>query len=272
MLGRVGGRAMRVFAMLAALCQGTLHATELPRCPQTITFGLYEHGRLYDAVTDRGIDKDVAEALARLSGCRFVFVVRPRARIWRELESGRLMMSGSAIPTPERGEFVWFATYMAVKNYVVVNAALKVNSASQFAANPQLRWGAVRSYRHGPHADEFIGALRAQGRVVEESDLPSLIRLFTRGRMDAFFAHPPILAKYLDELPTLQPPRVVDWFPEDEPARGALVFSKRHFSVQEMSAWRALVEKMRVDGTLKAIYERHLGKALAQTLLDFKPD
>ena len=59
-----------------------------------ITFALYENGDIYDSVSNTGIDKDVAEELAKRIACHFEFSVKPRARIWHDIERGELMMTG----------------------------------------------------------------------------------------------------------------------------------------------------------------------------------
>ncbi|MBK7005760.1 MAG: hypothetical protein IPH37_11975 [Burkholderiales bacterium] len=80
------------------------------------------------------------------------------------------MMTGSGIQTDKRDVFSWAVRYMAQKNYVLVKNELKANSADQFAADPNLLWGAVRSYKHGEQADAFLDGLRQKSRVV---DLPA---------------------------------------------------------------------------------------------------
>ncbi len=137
-------------------------AADRPDCPAPITFALYENGYIYDAASNTGIDKDVAEELGRRSGCRFEFSVKPRARIWVEIESGALMMTGSGIQTDKRDVFSWAVRYMAQKNYVLVKNELNANSADQFAADPNLLWGAVRSYKHGEQADAFLDGVVAR--------------------------------------------------------------------------------------------------------------
>ena len=259
--------------LLAVACLAGAQAVggELPQCPsRPISFALYEHGHLYDMNSGRGIDREVVESLARLSGCRFEFLPRSRARIWHDLQLGTLMMTGSAIPTPERRDLVRFVPYLSVKNFVLVRQSLAVKSAEEFAATPQLRWGAVRSYRHGEAADRFLTGLRAQGRLAEDNDLRTAFRSFANGRTDALFAQAPVYVKYLAEYPPGETVRIEDWFPNDPPVIGALAFSKHYFSAEQVERWRDLVEKMRTDGTLKAIFVRYLGSEQAEQMLRFK--
>ena len=255
---------------LLVFCHGSAAALakDVPHCPVPITLALYEHGYLYDKASDSGIDKDVAEELARRSGCRLKLSVQPRARIWHELETGRLMMSVSAIRTPERDAFASFVPYMTLKNYVLVNSRLDVKSAAEFAANPKLLWGTVRSFKHGKSADEFLEGLRRSSRVRESADSLSVMQIFALpNRTSATFGQPPVYAKYLKELGIASQVRIEDWFPEDEPIPLGLVFSKQHFSASEVKKWSDIVQKMRADGTLKLIYEKYLGAEGASRML-----
>lgn len=245
-------------------------AADRPDCPAPITFALYENGYIYDAASNTGIDKDVAEELGRRSGCRFEFSVKPRARIWVEIESGALMMTGSGIQTDKRDVFSWAVRYMAQKNYVLVKNELKANSADQFAADPNLLWGAVRSYKHGEQADAFLDGLRQKSRVVDESDLSNVFRIFAAPqRTSALLAPPPAYAKYVKEMGLDSRIRVVDWFAQDQPIPHSLIFSKKAFSGSEMKKWRAIVEQMRGDGTLRAIYKKYLGAEDADRMMQY---
>lgn len=258
-------------ALLAAAASAFAEAG-LPRCPVTISFALFEHGQIYSAVSDRGIDKDLVEELARRSGCRFEVVVKPRARIWHEIESGKLMMTGSGIPNETRRQFAWFITYAALKNYVMVRTTLGANSAQQFEANPELLLGAVRSYKHGVRIDEFLDRLRDQKRVVEEPDLRNVYLNFLRKRTDAIFVEPLVMTTYQAEMASQEPVRIEDWFPDEKPFRSGLVLSRRHFSDEDVKSWQRLISEMQSDGTLRRIFSRYLPAGQVRTMLDFKPD
>lgn len=259
-----------VFALLfVALCGSVVAA---PLCRGPIRFALYENGYLYDASSERGIDKDVALELERRSGCRFEFIVRPRARIWHDLEVGAVAMTGSAIPTAERRSFAHFVTYMAQKNFVIVHRAVPARSAAEFFAGSEARWGAVRGYRHGVHADLYLETLRRAGRLAEAADIGEVFRLFARGRTAALLAPPATYARYLGE--TLDPAqvRIEDWFPADPPIPHALAFSRLHFSEAELDGWRRLLRQMREDGSLRSIYVNYLGNEDATRLFAYTPD
>lgn len=267
------GRSVRVlccFLLTLWLAGGARGAS--PLCQGGVTYGLVDHGYLYDMETGRGIDRDIAVELSRRSGCEFVFLERPRARIWHSFENGTLDMVGGSLRTPERAEIAWFANYIAIKNEAIVRASLSILSAQAFLADSRLIWGVVRGYRHGEQADAFITQLRAKGRVQEVSDVRSLFRLFEQGKVDGVFSQSIVYAKLLHEHPSAVPLRIADWFPAEPPARGGVALSKRRFSADSAAQWRGLLEAMRSDGTLKAIIMRYVGSEQAERMLQFKAD
>lgn len=262
-------------AAIALLCglPALALAQDSPICPKPISFALYENGSIYETASNTGIDKDVADELSKRSGCRFEYSVKPRARIWYELENGDLMMTGSGIQTAQRELFSWSVRYMAQKNYVLVANSLNINSAVQFAAQSDLLWGAVRSYKHGVQADEFLSKLRQNARVKEEADLEAVLRIFgLPNRTAALFAPPPAYAKYVKEMNLASRIRIEDWFPEDRPIPHGMFFSKKYFSAPEFKKWRLIIDHMRTDGTLKTIYKKHLGEVDAERMLQFSVD
>ena len=262
-----------LLGMCAALVLGcSAWGGENARCPKPITFALYEHGVFYDVASDKGVDKDLAELLMRRSGCRFELSLRSRARIWHDLQNGDLMMSGSGIPTEERRQFAWFVTYMSSKNFVMVRTDDNLSSAKQFENDPRLRWGAVRSYKHGPQTDAFLDRLRAQQRVAEEPDLLSVYRNFLRGRTDAIFVQPLVFTKYLAEIPPSESVRIVDWFSSEEPIRAGLILSRKHFSSEDLKYWRRLIAEMYADGTLRRLFSAYLPPDQVDYVLNFRPD
>jgi polar amino acid transport system substrate-binding protein len=48
-----------------------------------------------------------------------------------------------------------------------------------------------------------------------------------------------------------------------------LIMSKRALSPQEREKWRALVEEMRTDGTVRRIFRKYFKPELADSMVDF---
>lgn len=230
-------------------------------CPaRPIRYAHYEFGLLY-AVGQGGIDEDIRQELARRSGCRFEVSVRPRARIWMELERGELDMAGSGVQTPQRDRYAWFAHYVLEDNRVLLAPSVpkRVSSMEAFAAQPGLRLGAVRSFSYSPYYDAEVERLQRQGRLHATTDTRSLFRLFALGQVDALIASPFLTLHYQQQL-QLPASRIEDW-DAAPPTPSGLVLSKRGFTPEQARAWQALVRQLLDDGTVKRILQQHLGDA-----------
>jgi polar amino acid transport system substrate-binding protein len=258
---------------LAAASDGSM-------CPEKpIRFAHYEFGLIYSSGYG-GIDDDFQKELARRSGCRFKVSVKPRARIWYELEHGKLDMGGSGIQTERRDKFAWFFPYIVEDNVVIVGPKVPpdVNSFEQFMATPTLRFGSVRAYRYSPYYDHFTDKLIAVGRYSENVDSEGVYRMFEKQRIDVFITNPIL---YLFDIKKRHIPpaqRIEDWDPAG-PTPSGLVLSKSTFTPDQARQWQALVEKMVDDGTVLRIAIKHLGpdqgpktvyQYTAKTLKDLK--
>jgi polar amino acid transport system substrate-binding protein len=234
----------------------------------------YEYGALYYKTADgswTGIDKDVVDEAARRLGCTIDASTDSRVRIWAGLQGGNIDMSVSAMSTPEREKFGRLVPYLAERNYVLLNKAVpaEIRTMEEFLANPDLKIGIIKSFRHGKFYDTWLEQLRAQGRVYEAPDYPALLRLFRLGRVQAMMAissgwYP--LLKQEQHAPTL---RVMDWAPPRETVVGGLILSRQRVDEAMATRFSHTIRAMREDGTLKRIFERHLNPELAARLLNY---
>lgn len=253
--------SLRLALLLLTVGMGLPAVAESKLCPKRpIRYAHYEFGLLY-AVGHGGIDEDIRQELARRSGCRFEVSVRPRVRIWMELERGELDMAGSGVQTAQRDRYAWFAHYVLEDNRVLLapRVPAQVNSLEAFAARPDLRLGAVRSFSYSPYYDGEVERIRRQGRLHATTDTRSLFRLFALGQVDALIASPFLTLHYQQQL-DLPTPRIEDWDPAAATPSG-LVLAKRSFTPEQARAWQALVRQLLEDGTVKRILQRHLGDA-----------
>jgi len=240
-----------------------------PSCPAPpIHLAFYEYGKLYE--NGVGIDADIVTELERRTGCPFRKEVMARARIWSDLESGALDMSVSGIQTPQRDRFAWFVPYMIIKNHAILGprAARSVHSPEEFLAQPKLVFGVVRSFRHGEAQDRFLEELRSRGRIEESPDAETLFQKLKSGRIDGLFSQSPVYSRYLKELDMQAVATVQDWTPGEAGVPHGLILAKSRFSQGDAARWRSLVGAMRTDGTLLAIFRRHLDEAEARRILE----
>ena len=180
-LGTFGATLMALACTLGLA--GAAGAADRPDCSRPFTLALHEHGLLYSAATGAGIDKDIADELARRSGCTVQVTLMPRARIWQLIESGGLDFSLSGITNAERDRFAAFAWYFSNKYYLLVRKDAGVRQLADFERQPQLQLGAIRSFRYSRTADAMVERLQKQGRVSHASGLAPLYEVLVLNRI-----------------------------------------------------------------------------------------
>lgn len=276
-LGLMGCQSQSPVDSTAALPEARVASepTGLVECgSEPIRVALYEYGYFFEETEDQGgtgIDQDVLAELESRTGCSFDVSVQARARIWEDLAAGDLDMTMSGIQTPERDAFAYFANYLTMKNYELIRAevAEKVQNEESFLADPDLEWGVVRAFQHGAQQDAFLAELWAGQRVQESPDVAGVFAKLGANRVQGMFSQPPVYRKVLVDEGLTEEIVVQDWYPEESGVPHGLVLARSRWTAEQAQQWAAVLDGMRADGTLLAIYERYLPPAEAQQLLDF---
>jgi len=246
--------------MLAGL---VVNAAERPDCARPLSLALHEHGLLYSSQTGEGIDKDLADELARRSGCKLSIKVMPRARIWQLIESGSLDFSLSGIANDARERFSAFAWYESNKYYLLVRKDAGVKTIADFERNPLLTLGVIRGFRYNPDANRLVDALNGAARVSFATSLEPLYQVLLDNRVQAMIIEP-------FDYPTTQSAAIraqTTILEFDDPAvLHGLIMSKKSLSPAQRQAWRTLVDEMRADGTVQRIFEKYFSPELARSL------
>jgi len=237
-----------------------------PECSRTFTLALHDHGLLYSAETDTGIDKDVADELIRRSGCKVTTSLLARARIWQLIESGALDFSLSGISNAERDKFAGFAWYVSNKYYLLVRKDSGVRSQTDFEQNDKLQLGVIRSFRYSQSANRLVDKLLAANRVSQAGGLAPLYQTLMLGHIQGMIIEP-------FDYPTLEEKKIRDITSiiefNDPPVPHGLIMSKKALPPTEQEKWRTLVNAMRRDGTLLRIFEKYFKAELAATMVNF---
>lgn len=237
-----------------------------PDCRRPLTLGLHEHGLLYESQTGVGIDKDIADEMARRTGCRIQTSLMPRARIWQLIESGALDFSLSGISNPERERYASFAWYVSNKYYLLVRRDSHLKSVKDFEDDPHLKLGVIRSFRYGESANRFVDTLADAHRLVYASGLDPLFQVLMEGQVQGMIIEP-------FDYPTLEGAalraRTVILEFDDPPVLHGLIMSRRSLSPEQQQAWREVIQAMRHDGTIRRIFEKYFPPELARSMTSF---
>lgn len=255
-----------LLCLLWALGQSAVaHAANLP-CSRPYTLALHEHGLLYSAKLDEGIDKDVADELIRRSGCKVTVSLMSRDRIWQLIESGALDFSLSGITNPTREKFAAFAWYFSNKYYLLVRNDAGVTTREAFEDNSKLQLGVIRSFRYSPSANVLVDKMQAADRLSQAGGLDPLYQLLMGNQIQGMIIEP-FDYPALDDKDIRQITTIVEF--NDPAVQHGLIMSKKALSAAEQEQWRNLINEMRQDGTMLRIFKKYFKPELATALVNF---
>lgn len=218
-----------------------------------IELALYDLGLLYSSKINAGIDKELVELLKNKTGCRFNVSVKPRARIWGEVESGATDITVSGIATNEREKFAYFINYITAKNFALFRKSSNLKSFEDFEKhNGRSFIGVVRSFKHGAVIDQFIEKMKKQNRVKEYPAYDDVFKALEKGQIDLMFSLQLVFPfhKNIDEF------LVVDVGSELVPH--GLVLGRRSFTEKQMKNWRKLVNELLQKKEIDRILVKYL--------------
>jgi polar amino acid transport system substrate-binding protein len=253
-------------AMLALLLPFGLANAAAPDCARTYTLALHDHGLLYSAETDSGIDKDVADELIRRSGCKVVVSLMPRARIWQLIESGALDFSLSGITNAERDKFAGFAWYFSNQYYLLVRNDAEVRKLADFEQDDSLQLGVIRSFRYSESANRLVDKLQEANRVSQAGGLAPLYQTLIQGRIQGMIIEP-FDFPALEEKKIRAMSSILEF--KDPPVPHGLIMSRKALSAAEQDQWRAIIQAMHKDGSTRRIFEKYFKPDLAAALVSF---
>lgn len=237
-----------------------------PNCSRPFTLALHDHGLLYSAATDSGIDKDVADELIRRSGCKVAVSLMARARIWQLIESGALDFSLSGITNAERDKFAAFAWYFSNKYYLLVRKDAHVASQEAFVRNDKLQLGVIRGFRYSETANRLVDQIQAANRLTLAGGLAPLYQALMLNHIQGMIIEPFDYPK-LEEEQIRSITAVVEF--NDPSIPHGVIMSKKALAPAEQEKWRALVNEMRADGTMRRIFEKYFKPDLAAAMVNF---
>ncbi|BBH53300.1 substrate-binding periplasmic protein [Fluviispira sanaruensis] len=244
-------------------------ASELPKCFKKFNFAYLDYGFMYDMKKGIGIEKDVLDEIKKRTRCQFENVKMTRARMWISFSHGELDVSLGGIKLPEREKVVYTFPYVKLKNMALIRKDSKVTSMAEFLANTNLRFGIVRSFKHGSAIldDEFLKKLYKENRVDEFVDQENLFLYLKNNKIQGVFSSIVIYKKRFKEDKKLyESLKIVDWIPKDEPFQRGLMLSKLTFNQTEAEKWQGLIKSMVQDKTMYKIFLKYLSQEDAKNI------
>jgi len=253
-------------ALTIFLCHLGIAAAAGPDCSRSFTLALHDHGLLYSADTDSGVDKDVAEEIIRRSGCKVTVTLMPRARIWQLIESGALDFSLSGITNVERDKFASFAWYFSNRYYLLVRRDIEARTLADFEKQDKFQLGVIRGFRYSESANRLVDKLDASGRVSQAGGLAPLYQTLLSNRIQGMIIEP-------FDFPALEEKKIRDMSSiiefSDPSVPHGLIMSKKSLTGVEQDKWRSIVNSMRSDGSMRRIFLKYFKPELADALVSF---
>ncbi|WP_158253727.1 substrate-binding periplasmic protein [Chromobacterium alticapitis] len=254
-------------ACAAALWLAAADAAPNPACPNgPVSIAYFDYGAAYHE--GKGYDVETLHELVKRMGCPIQSDAEyPRIRVLKLLEIGQADLSASTTVTPERQRYLWMLPYHYTKNLVLLRPGAQAETLDDLLKIPDLRWGMVRGYRHGPAGDKMLEELARQGKVAVAANDDDLYKMVCGGVVTAVFGIPISYDPWLSAHPNCQRIVIRDMFPDSETSPGAIVLSKQRFSQQAAELWQAELRRMFRDGSIRAIMLRYYSAPAVDKLL-----
>ncbi|WGL60245.1 ABC transporter substrate-binding protein [Pigmentibacter sp. JX0631] len=229
-------------------------------CSKTYNIGLSKHSIVYDPETNTGLDKDLVDALQKITKCKFNILTLPRERIWYYLKKGEVDILTSVILYPDKKEFAYFATYFFSKNLVIVRKDSQVKNMNDFIIKKNLVFGDHLGRVYGnEQLDKFIAGLKDQKRIEISKSDSSLEEKLRHNRIQGYIINN-LIAKYnlkLWDEKFKNEIEIQDWTPKDRGFLVSIGFSKANITAKEFKYWQFAVNRILKEGIAKKIYLKY---------------
>jgi polar amino acid transport system substrate-binding protein len=198
MVSRMVSRLVpRILTLAAALALGASAHAGTPGCSRDILVPVSASGSsvLVEDGEIKGIYPDLLRSVSRMTGCKFVFTLVPRARQVAMYKLGQVDILLPASRTPERdlhGAFVAMI-YNRPMLISVASERAPITSARQLLERRDLRVAVVRGYDYGEEYSALIDALGKQGRLFTEVNATAVARLLQAGSADLTIMGPTLM-------------------------------------------------------------------------------
>lgn len=142
-----------------------------------------------------------------------------------------------------------------------------IHQVSQIENMRRFQLGVVRSFRYSDAANRLVDLLGAHDQVTLAGGLDPLYAALLSNRIQGMimdpFDYPALQAKNIRKQTT-----IVEF--NDPATPHGLIMSNNSLLPGEREKWRAIVDAMRADGTVKRIFEKYFSTALADTMVNFQ--
>lgn len=253
--------------LIAVLCCSLPMARAGVVCPPVTRVGLSDLGFMSYREQGRigGIAVDIADELARRTGCKFEFHWYPRQRLFIELEAGHIDMTMGSASTPERDVYARHLPYAYLQYDLVLASApaRRYGSLAEYVEHGKGRLNVTRGITYGAAVDAQLARLAAAGRLEVVNDYGTVFGKLQMGRAEATLATPPISGRYLKQS-KLEGRAVVLAVSESAPRFTGIYLSRKTVPEAVRRHYAAALKTMVADQYFRTIYARYLDEAIVK--------
>ncbi|MEK2690250.1 substrate-binding periplasmic protein [Bdellovibrio sp. GT3] len=203
-----------------------------------------------------GIGLDISKELSRRTGCNYSVTEYTRPAALSRMRQGRMdlfLLAGSQHEFEGIGTFVVLSD--AERSLTYLNSLNKSYlNIESFLADKKMRVG-VMIGSHSTWTPEELAVLNAEGRAVGAPNPEGLFKMLKAGRVQAVLFPTATTLYYLNRLKMTS---LVTRLPDTKTnSPVGYVYSQRRLTPKEVEMLTKHLEAMRVDGTLKRIFDHY---------------
>lgn len=243
-------------------------------CPPVTRVGVSDLGlaafRQGSKITGAAVD--IVNEMARRTGCKVEYLWLPRARLFMEMEAGRIDMTTGAVRLSERDAYAAYYPYAYLQYDLLLarGADQRFTGLADFVQRSTGRLNVTRGIKYPASIAALLEPLAAQGRLEEVNSFETVFAKIEMGRADGTLATPPIYAKYLAEERYRNLISVIP-LPESEPQFSGIYLSRRSLTAADRFQFGLALKAMVTDQSIIAIYQRYFDDATVKRLFRAGP-
>ena len=169
-----------------------------PKCEKVIRVPVLETGVVASKVDGKweGLSIEFMNDLLKDTDCTYKTIEMPLARIWVSLENGDLEMLPIAAYAPNRAKITY--SFELMKAYFGFSYLGQADDPAieQKIKNKTAKIGFMRGNRSVAEMNPMLSGY-PPSKIMESTDIPTLVNLLRLGRIDAIYSHPYALLKAL---------------------------------------------------------------------------
>ncbi|MES2127419.1 MAG: transporter substrate-binding domain-containing protein [Pseudomonadota bacterium] len=234
-------------------------------CPALTRVGISEPADT--RAREHGLARQLVDAMARRTGCKFELSWYPPARLYQQFSSKKIDMVMAALRTPERdrdGDMLPYG-YSQLELVLRRSEEGKYRSLAQFVDESRAQLNVPRGISFSPELQRQLDRLQRAGRLEYVNDYAVAFKKISFGRTDGTLAPPPVQAVRLAELKLDQ---TLSGSPISEAPRRmvGIYVSRSTLSAPARKLYARTLYGIVADGTAQKIYIDVLGVSIGRRI------